>query len=501
MATCACSTSRRNREQRPNSRSKHRDDKEHGIARARLEWSPRGRRAVLGAAKYGVVKGYDAIVSLALLPLITRAMDVDEFARFALLGVAGNVLLAVIDLGCGMAVVRDLAAEGGAPDRRVLVATLLSSRAIAALTFSLAIFGLSTLAGPVWQDAIRVGAPALAAWTLFLASSDVLRGHERHGAVAVGNALRTTVFGATTLWLVVFEGKGLVGLVTAIAAAYGAGLVCLLWFLALRTSFGRPSVAVYLRLLRFGLPAGAYLLTRMAWGLDRYVIRYRSSLADAGYFQLASAPTGAIEALESVWILSAEPFIYGVPAASRGAALERLVRNACMMLGGVAVLLSLFGPEILLVVAPRSYAPALAALPWLTFAAVARGVAYLVGFGAGAARQTRAWAVTGALELVLAAVGLFAVLPWGGLAGAGAVRLAAALAALPVCYFMVRRLSPIELPVVRISTLLVLASVLSSVIATNSFGMLMPVWVRAGVAVALLALGWLGIAPPRSRAV
>jgi O-antigen/teichoic acid export membrane protein len=464
-----------------------------------LAFSQRGRRAMVGAAQYAIVKAYDVAVYLALLPLITRAVSVEVFARLALLTVAANVLLALADLGCGMAVIREIAGERDTSRQREVVATLLASRALIAATIALSIFGLSRIAGPNLERALSIGAIAFSCWTLFLAVSDVLRGQERHAAVAVATAIKSTLWGALTLWWVVLHEGGLEELVAAHAVAYAAALFVALLWLGRTTFSGRPSLAVFRSLLRFGMPVAGYLLMRMASGLDRYLIRFRSSLSGAGFFQLASAPAGAIEALESIWILAAEPYIYGVAESERGAALLRLVRGATAVMGASAVILCLLGPELVSLLSPESYAPALGALPWLTFAAVTRAVTYVIGFGAGAARQTRPLAVVGATELFLAGAGLLLVLPWAGVAGAAMVRLGGALAALPICYRMVRELGTIALPIGRIFSVLVVSTGLCAVIATDTFGLRAPLWLRLAVAPPLLTIGWLALTKQRGQ--
>jgi len=452
--------------------------------------STRARRALVGTGKYAIFKAYGMLVYLGILLLITRSLPAELFPSYALFLVAGTVLVTLADLGCGPAAVRYLVAETDPQRRRVIGATLVWSRFATALLILALLWVVSGWVESDLSRAIRIGGVALASWTMFVAVGDLFRAMDRHGVVAVAHAVYSTAWGASAIGLVILGEGGLAELMAAYAIGYGSALGFLVLRARASLTWTAPSLATFRSLLRFGLPMVSYLVARVAGGLDRYLVGYQSSLSDAGMFQIAGAPTGAIEAAESTWNLAAEPYLYGVPADERAGALRRLVAVVAGASGGAALAASALGPEIVAILAPPSYAPALAALPWLTFAAASRAVAFVVGLGGGVVGRSRAWALGGGTELGLSVPGLLLVLPWGGLAAAGTVRLVASLAGLLVCYQLVRRLWDVRLRLAPVLATFSVAACLAAVFATDAFGVLAPLWVRMIVAAAGLAIGY-----------
>jgi O-antigen/teichoic acid export membrane protein len=452
-----------------------------------------GRTAASGTTLYGAALVFDVLLLTALLAYLSRALAVETIGRYALLNVAGTVLLALIDLGSGAALVRSLAEPGDHARRAALISTVWWGRVALAAAAGAAVLALG-VGQPGWMsretsDALPAGAGALVAWCLFEMSRDALRGQQRHLRPAIAQAVRATVRTAVAFWLIGLHHASLPGLLIAVGAGNAAALVVCL--AGLRDALGaRPSLRLYRELLRFGAPIGAYLGLRSASALDRYLVAYGLGLGATGIYQVASMPCVGIELFEFAGALALEPYVYRV-SHSRPDALSLLFRRAAMVLGAMALVLALAAPEVLAILAPASYAGGVGPMALLVFAAASRACVRVLGLAAGHARQTRILALTGVLDIVPATLVVLAAMPWLGLAGIAAVRLATALASLAFCVVLVRRIWPTPLAAVRVGLYLAVLAPIAFGAATAAAHPFAALPLRAGLAAAGLACGWL----------
>lgn len=462
-----------------------------------------GRTAASGTTLYGGTMVFDILLLTALLAYLSRALAVETIGRYALLNVAGTMLLALIDLGSGAALVRALAEPGDQARRAALISTVWWGRAAIAGGAGAAVLALG-ICRPGWMsremsDALPAGAGALVAWCLFEMSRDALRGQQRHVRPAVAQLARATVRTAVAFWLVGLHHASLPGLLIAVAAGNAAALVVCL--AGLRDALGaRPSLRLYRELLRFGAPIGAYLALRSASALDRYLVAYGLGLAATGIYQVASMPCAGIELFEFAGALALEPYVYRV-SHRRPEAVSLLFRRAAMVLGGLALVLALAAPEVLAILAPASYSGGVGPMALLLFAAAGRACVRVLGLAAGHARQTRILALTGLLDIVPATLVVLAAMPWLGLAGIAAVRLATALASLAFCVVLVRRIWPTPLAAVRVGLYLAALAPIAFLAATTAAHPFAAVALRAGVAAAGLGCGWWLLFRDRTAAV
>jgi O-antigen/teichoic acid export membrane protein len=431
-----------------------------------------GRTAASGTTLYGAALVFDVLLLTALLAYLSRALAVETIGRYALLNVAGTVLLALIDLGSGAALVRSLAEPGDHARRAALISTVWWGRVALAAAAGAAVLALG-VGQPGWMsretsDALPAGAGALVAWCLFEMSRDALRGQQRHLRPAIAQAVRATVRTAVAFWLIGLHHASLPGLLIAVGAGNAAALVVCL--AGLRDALGaRPSLRLYRELLRFGAPIGAYLGLRSASALDRYLVAYGLGLGATGIYQVASMPCVGIELFEFAGALALEPYVYRV-SHSRPDALSLLFRRAAMVLGAMALVLALAAPEVLAILAPASYAGGVGPMALLVFAAASRACV---------------------LDIVPATLVVLAAMPWLGLAGIAAVRLATALASLAFCVVLVRRIWPTPLAAVRVGLYLAVLAPIAFGAATAAAHPFAALPLRAGLAAAGLACGWL----------
>ncbi len=441
------------------------------------------RGALRGAGLYGAALGFDTLIALATLSVVTRHVSLETFSEFALFQVVAAPLLPLVDLGCGTAMVREAALTRDPAERGARTATLMGSRVLLAAVVAAAIALLGPVVLPAYAGPLRAAAVTFWLWTTALAAGDALRGVERHGVVALSFIARAILRTAATI-LFVRAGWGLEGLILGLGASWAVGLAVLvaaLW----RGPRARPSWAIFRKLVAFGAPAAGYYGLRNLGALDRHLVRATGALGDAGLYQLAATPGQAIDVLEFGGSLAIEPYLFGARANELGTALDRLCRWAALALLGGSIVLGLAGPEILRILGPEIYAPALGAVPWLLFAASLRAIARLVGYGAAPGRQTRAWLMIGLVETVVATALIVLVAGRFGPTGAAVGRFVAAALSVAVGAKLAAGAGSATGAIRRILFVAVAIAAVTAGLATP-LGIVAPAWARALAALALL---------------
>ncbi len=467
--------------------------------RAIDRWTSSGRRAIAGAGLYGLANALDAASALAMIPLITRATTMAVYGQLTLLLAAAGVALVVIDLGCGIALVRQLRMDSPQEVRRSQIATALWLRLGSAVVVGLFAFAISFVSAEPLAGAIRLASITIGLWGMFGGLCEVLRAEERHGTAATALVLRSLTWVTAVLYLVIANDGGLQEIVLSYAIAYAVGLAFAMWQTG-AIALAWPDRAIARSLLGFGLPVAGYFGLRTVGGLDRFLVRFRTTIEDTAVFHVGNTPAAAIEIAERTSIQPAEPYLYRVEPANRDQAFARVVRLTTFVLGSSAIVLTMVGPELVALLGPPSYAAALGAVPWFTCAALARGVTRALTIGAGLVGNTRIWAIAAAVDLVLTGATLTLLLPVWGIPGAALGRFIAAAVALVTAYALLRRVWRVDLPIVLICAYILAIVGVSSVFATHTLHMVLPLAARFGIALAFLGLGYtLFIRPTRTR--
>ena len=395
------------------------------------EPAKRLRRAVVGATAYLGAGASARLLQLLVLPLVMRAVSPDVFGKYVLIRVALFLFRSLTDLGTSSATVRY--AGRGATDQGLTNASVWWGRVTLAGIGSVGIVTLIYAVSPAHAPVAGLAAGAFFSLSFGDALAAIARAQERHRLVATAHVVGAVIEATSLLVLVWLLEQALVGLTASLCLRFCSAFV-LLAPPMLGAALSRPSLARYVALLRFGVPAAIAELMGTLGAMDRWLIERVSSLADVAAYHLASIPGVVIEVVQHAVFHAAEPWVYGSDSASRHQALQRLTRLYFSVATAAALAASLAAPEVLFVLAPPEYGSALSVIPWLTFAAVLRGGVRIVGIAAGIAHQTRPWAFAGLIDLALLAILIAGGVPHFGVLAAGIARFVAAAAALVACH-------------------------------------------------------------------
>jgi O-antigen/teichoic acid export membrane protein len=455
------------------------------------EASGEGRRALSGGVLYAIVFGFQTVIWLGVLSYLTRTISVSDFGRFALYNAAEPLLKAVIALGTSIALIRELAELKDPDARRVAIATTFWGRLVLGLPMALIFLVASALSPSPIRGELALLAGIFVVAPLTEAALDLLRIEQRHAHLGAIITVSGILQHSLVLFLV-WKGFGVIGILWGDLLGAALTLGAILWARG-KSLLLRPNPVVWKRLVKFGWPVCGYAFLRHGSALDRHLFAYRFDLVHTGIYQLACVPSGGIDLVESAAFMSGEPYLFRVAKQERRVLFVRLFLGLSLLLAFLAMLAGLASPEIVRVLGPAAYAPAVLALPWLTFASALRSTARVTCLMAAVNGETRSWFLVGAADLVFSFL-FFVAMPVSlGTPGFAASRCVSAALTVILGGWFVKRTVGQTLPV--FTAIAGTAAMLAlSILATGLTGTPSPLWLRAGLAVVCslgaLTFGW-----------
>lgn len=356
---------------------------------------------LVGAAMLG-------LASFALVPLYTRRLTAVQFGTYALIDVTVLILVAVSQLKLDVAYLRDFASIDAARRGELLGSVLVLGSIVATLSGLALAVALSSPLGRSWS----VGASPGVAWTLppiiifevvqsFLLSD--LRARRRAVPYCSATVLRLVAMVAATLWFLVVQHEGLLGVFLGRVVGDLVAGVFLLWF-CLRGVKVRIIPKLLVPMLRFGVPltwAGLMVLSLDATG--RYFLLHFSSLEQVGYYGAAIKVSGIFQ------MLVVQPFVIAWGALMFQVAnwpnakmvYSRVLSYASVVALAVAIGLAITSPTLIRMLAGRAYAPALIVLPLILLVRAFNVLEHPAAIGIYVAGRTKWFAALYTLGLIV----------------------------------------------------------------------------------------------------
>ena len=314
------------------------------------------------ALLYGVGLWGGRLAGFALIPLYTRWVGMAEFGVYELLSRMLDVLAVLLPLGMVVALVRfyGLAPAG---ERRLVASTSILWVAglgglCTALLWPLRNHVAAWLVGtPVYGGAVAL--VGLWVWfeLLFSASCALLRARQQVGLHTTVNLARSVLAVSTNIYLVWHLRLGLPGILLANVLACGAAAVSLTAY-ALSVEGVSFSRRWCVKLLTFGAPlALSAILATIAVSADRYLInRYLGPQPVAVFGIGARLATLLAIGVFAPFGLAYYPFVFNtVKQTGAGKAYARILTQMALAGAGFTVVLVLFAPEVIALLAPETY--------------------------------------------------------------------------------------------------------------------------------------------------
>jgi O-antigen/teichoic acid export membrane protein len=397
------------------------------------------RRFLRDSAIYGTANILSRGITIALVPLYTRALSPTDYGVIDLVMIAASLANVTVALEISQGFGRYFADAESEDARRAYASTTLWFTVGAYAAFLVAGFaarphahawlvGSSGGGTPVGEEVVTVGLLMVFAMGLFLFAQVQLRWDLKPVSAAVSSLTVTVVSLVLTVLLVLVWRLGLMGVLYAGLAGNASGAILGLWLarqrLALRFSWTRGR-----EMLGYSLPlVPSSVGVFVSLFIDRIAIQQLMTLADVGVygigFRIVSVSTLVMFAFQSaltplVFRQHAEP---GTPGEI--ARIFRLFTAAAL---AFCFALALFAREILAVFTTPAYFEAARVIPLLAPAGLIAGM-YVFSPGLALAKRTTTIA---AMNLGAAALNTalnFALIPIMGIVGAATATLVSATA-------------------------------------------------------------------------
>ncbi|MBB3021698.1 O-antigen/teichoic acid export membrane protein [Microvirga lupini] len=396
--------------------------------------------------RHGRLYGLSNLISrssgLVLLPVYTHILTPVEFGLYASTILVTDLISVVLGMGLGRALIRMHVEQETQVGKDAVVWSAMAmfaamSVVIAVLAHPIALLATNVLFGSTEEAWLFTWAIwALIPSTLFNLQLNYIVVLKKSFFYLIISVLKAFLFIALNLWIVVWLGLGVFGIVVSTFCASAIVVGVILAYMVRTTSIvmSRP---LSVEMAKFGAPlVPTILLDTVIASLDRYIISPVQGTAALGYYGLAVR----LASLINLFVTSPFLQIWGVRQleALEADGDQRELPNVFFQFTLVLLLISaaigLFSGLAVQIIADDAYAPAAAVLPWLAAAQVAVALRNFAEIGLHHAKKTSPLMVIAFISLAVA-VPLY----WGAVHVAGIIGVAAAsflLALLRTCLTM-----------------------------------------------------------------
>lgn len=453
------------------------------------------RSGTLVLTKHSIIYGIPGVISNAvsflLLPTYTRFLSPSDYGVLSLLGVTWVIAEMILTLGLPAAAFREVIYSE--TDKKVAFSTgfwtmliSISSGAIIFILFA-SKFSEWILGDLEWTLLFRIFIlssviKSLGTWTLVRC-----RIEQKPIPFALLSTASTLLNTATGITAVAILKLGIKGFIVA-------GLICsvmmsLPYLLLLRDLLGATIATRPLKsMLKFSVPLVPGTLS--VWVLtsaDHYFLKHFGTLTDVGLYSVGykfgAIMSLAVQAFQIAW--PAELFrIAKEPNASHR--FGRILTYYSFMMGFIALTLSVFGREVLRLMASPNFWPAYKVIPLITLSYLLYGIRHMTRIGIWVYSKTYIDSILLAIAAALNTVLNLLLIPPYGMMGAAWATLLSYTLVLIMAAVINQRLFPIKYEWSRISAIgfiWCLVFGLSKLTETNS-----NVWVVIGMKSFLLGL-------------
>ena len=333
--------------------------------------------AVIGSllgdsAQYLVGMAVMGLANVLLLPIYTRFLSPSDFGLYALVELLALTLISISSLGFPVSYLKSFAVSGPGEVPKLLGTMLWVNALSAAITGT----GLSLfLASPDSASLLRGDARRFAWLLLPLVLLETLQGvllthlraKRRAASFSWAAAIRLLSIAALSIWLVVGRSEGLLGVFKA--RVLGDVLGCLLlWGMTASDLSWSASLPSALSMAKYGLPVmGSALIMMILDGAGRFFLDHYGSLEQVGLYSVAVKISGIMRLLVVVPFGAAwGGLLFQIAKRPRAPLIySKLMSYLLVTSVSIALVLSLFSPFFLRILATREYSRSLSCVPWL----------------------------------------------------------------------------------------------------------------------------------------
>ncbi len=417
------------------------------------------RRLARTGFAYQAGEAVAKLIAVGLLPVYTRHLTRGDYGTADLLLTLVILVSIVIRLGLVEAFVRFYYVDAD-PVERDRVSRAATGLVLIATTVAAVV--AAVLAGPLselvlgFRDSALMLITALGLWsfTNLEMAYAILRVDERARTFVRASLVNVGLTVALSVYLVVVRDAGAKGLLLGNFAASTAVFLGLLWVLRHRISLRIDRARLPL-LLRFGLPTVPAEVSVFALNIvDRAYLYRVESQGTAGLYSLAVKLSAVVIFATRAFQYAWPPLAYSIRDDDEARRFYALVATYYVLVaGGVVAALTLLGRWAVRLLAAPAFFPAHRALPWVALGWALYGLFLVLVVMAGRAKVTTRNFPAALAGLAINVLGLVALVPRFGIAGAGIALCLAYLVMLAVMYVLSSRLFAVAFEWLRLGQL------------------------------------------------
>ncbi|KAB0265168.1 lipopolysaccharide biosynthesis protein [Microvirga brassicacearum] len=384
---------------------------------------------------YGLANLVGRFSGLVLLPVYTHVLDPEQFGLYTSAVLVTDLLSVVLGMGLGRALVRLHVEQGEETGKDAVLGTALATFAAMAVVIALLAYPIAHVSSRLLLgSADTAWLFTWAIWglipsTLFNLQLNYIIVTKQSSFYLAISVAKATLFIVFNLWLVVWLGYGVFGIVisTFIASTIVVGTILGRMFATTSMSISKP---VLIELLKFGGPLiPTILLDTVMTSLDRYVIGPTQGAAALGQYGLGLKLASLLN------MLVTSPFlqIWGVrqlealQEGQESRELPNVFFQFTLVLMTICVGIGLFSTEIIRLIADDAFLPAATVLPWLAAIQVVAAVRSYAEVGLHFAKRTAPLMSIALVSLIVAAPTYWFAVQAAGIIGVAAACLAVML--------------------------------------------------------------------------
>jgi O-antigen/teichoic acid export membrane protein len=417
---------------------------------------------------YGLGSVANQALAFLLLPLYTRYLTPADYGTLALVSALGGVIALFATLGIYSGLLRIFFLYEADAERADVVSTAWAFTGVASVVVGSALFAATPALAPLVLDVegsvvyLRYAIVLNCLQAMAATALATLQAYQRPRPY-VASTIAGLVAGLfVSIYLVAVSGRGVGGVLEGQIAGTVVQLAIAVapTLRRLRPALHGPALR---QMLGFCIPLIPTNLA--AWGLtlaDRYFLKIYSTLTQVGLYSLgyrfgSVLDTGFIQPFTRAWF----PYLFSIlddPAHPEICA--RVLEYYTLVGGAIVLVLSLFGGEVIRLIADPSFLGAEPIIFWIGIGTLVRGMTYITVAGIHIHRKTHYSAVLFVGGSIVN-LGLLAVLvPAYGMLGAAWATILTFAGLSGGLYLIAQRLHPIPYRLDRVALLLAIVSVL-----------------------------------------
>jgi len=408
------------------------------------------KRLISHVLIYGLGNAGTRVIGFLLIPVYSRYLSPEDYGVLALVGMFGQVLFTIMNMGQNSALFRTYLAHDDARGREAVVST--SLWLILALSFPIGLLAL-VLAKPV--SVLLSDSPAYAFWvvlavagvafkTLLRLPLALLRVREQSRRYATFSVAQTVV--ALVLAIIFVVGLNLGGQGVLLSQLVAEVVIC---------AFLLPSILRGLSLafskrdakdlLGYGLALiPAALLSFLLRLSDRYFLKTFFSVGVVGVYALGYRFGEIMSFVFLAFELAYPQFVFGhVKGPDAPALYARVGTYYLAVMGLLWLTVSLLAEETVRIMAAPAFHEAYRVIPWIAGAFLFQGLGWVWSVGLHVHRKAKYRLLIGVTTTALSLGLNFVLIPRYGMTGAGAVALISFIFQFTLQMFLGHRLYPV----------------------------------------------------------